>query len=164
MTVPDCLVLTEVEDGPAFVGALFRRRFAQELVRFGHHHVAFHRRGDGTFAPVGYLHVTDCREIGLVGGGCTDDRLLAALADDEQAAIRDSGGVLIHLVRHVFERHRQRFEAFYGVCGNPRAYAVIVEAGFVPTADPQLLVHCPRPLDAARLALLTEKATSFMPF
>jgi hypothetical protein len=158
------VVITEVDDGPAIANELFQHRFAQQLVSFGRHYFAFYKGQPPCLEPLGYLHVTECGDIGLVGGGCTDDRLLSRIPAQHASAIREHGGTLLHLLQYIFHPSRARLAAYYGVCGNPRALEVILKVGFKPTAHDQLLVYCPRPSTDAELLKFTEKARSFMPF
>lgn len=160
----ELVAITEIDDGPAIAGELFQHRFAQRLVSFGRHYVAFYKGRSPCLEPLGYLHVTECGDIGLVGGGCTDDRLLSRMPAQHAAAIRAHGGTLLHLLHYIFHPARARLAAYYGVCGNPRALEVDLQAGFKPTAHEQLLVYCPRPVADEDLSKLTEKAHSFMPF
>lgn len=164
MSIPSFLTISRVDDGPALAGALFKRRFDQQLVRFGDHYVALYRAGEGRFATLGYLHVTAASEIALIGGGCTDNQMLGSMDHAHSAALRASGGVLLHMLLYILETRTNDFEAFFGVCGNPRAYEVLLRIGFKPTPDPKLLIFTNRALGASRTELLIEKAASFMPF
>ncbi|UXI69465.1 hypothetical protein [Tahibacter amnicola] len=164
MDISDFIFVTEVDDGPAFADDLFRRKFGQGVPTFRHHFVSLYRKAWDHFMPACYVHMTDCQDIALIGGACTDGRTVAAMDEAQRDCVRQSGGIYLHALRHIFCRHHDDYDAFFGVCGDPRAYEVDRQAGFVDTPIAQLIVYTPRPLRAARLAELTAKAKSFMPF
>ena len=160
----DIVIITEVADGPAVAGELFRRKFGQDLPDFDHHVVAFARTPHGAGDVLSYLHLWLRDDVCLVGGGCTDGRALARLPDAARERIRAGNGLLLRTLKHSFARYADRCEAFFGYCGDARAMAVDLEAGFVPTPHEHLLVHWHRPLPAARRDELVERVRGFGPF
>jgi hypothetical protein len=163
-SVADFVFVLEVDDGPAFAEGIFQRKYGQPAPTFGRHFVALYRQAADRFVPAGYVHVTDCHDIGLAGGACTDGRAIALMDAAQRQALGAAGGLYLQVMRHAFAALHDAHEAFFGLCGDPRSWEVSLQAGFEPTATPQLLVYCPRPLSAPRLTALTAKARSFMPF
>jgi hypothetical protein len=163
-SLQDFVIVTEVDNGPAFADALFQRKYRLDVPDFPHHIVAFYRKGPDHFVPASYIHFTWCGDLYLVGGGCTDGRVFARMPEEHARAITAAGGLLLQVLRHGFRRYAAGCEAFFGVCGDPRAWEVCLQAGFSPTTTEHLLAYCPRPLDQPRLHELTCKARCFMPF
>lgn len=152
------VLLAEVGRGDRLVRGLFRRKFAGEPPEFGHHLIAFHARPDGSYIPAAYLHLWKQGTIGLVGGGCTDGHVLRAMSAGERAAVEASGGLLLQMLRFCFTRFEGELEAFFGHCGDPRAKEVDLQAGFLETRVPYLLVRPNRPLPAERAEELLRQA------
>lgn len=163
-SLDDIVIITEVADGPAVAGALFRRKFAQDLPDFDHHVVAFARTPDGRGETLSYLHLWLRDDVCLVGGGCTDGQAIARLPAAHRERIHAANGLLLQTLRFSFARYADRCEAFFGYCGDARAMAVDLEAGFVPTVHERLLVHWHRPLPAARREELVQRVKDLGPF
>lgn len=162
-TVPASLVLTEVSDASPFAD-LFRRKFGHPLPDSGDHFVAFHRDARGALWPLSYLNYNRFGDIRLVGGGCTDGNVIRAMAQSERDAVQASGGVLVHLLRAGFRQFAADCDAYFGHCGDARAYAVDLAAGFEPTEHQFLLVHWHKPLHEVLRRALIAKAHAIGPF
>jgi hypothetical protein len=152
------IVVAEVERGDRFVGGLFRRKFGTPPPAFGHHLIAFHAPGDGSFVPAAYLHLWTKATIGFVGGGCTDGNVIRSMPFDRRARIQQADGLLRQMLGFCFTKFEGDLEAFFGHCGNARAKAVDLRAGFRETRVPYLLVRPNRPLDAQRMDELLREA------
>ena len=164
MSIETFITVAEVDDGPALAGALFERAYNAALPDFPHHVVAFYRRADGTDVPVSYVHFTDCGDIFLAGGACTDGALLRAMTPEQQAALREYGGLMLATLRHGFALYRSRCEAVFTCCGDKRALETTPKVGFIETGIEYLLVNWLDTTDAKRRRELTAKAKNFMPF
>ena len=160
----DVVIITEVDDGPAFAGHIFRRKFAAEIAAFEHHVVAFLRPAEDLFVPANYVHLWLREDLGLIGGASTDGRAFARIDPGAAARIRDAGGLYLQTLRWTFAKFADRCEAFFGYCGDPRAWEVDMQAGFEPTEHPRLIAHWHRPLPPARRAELVARANGFGPF
>lgn len=139
--LPDWLSLSEVDDGRFFAGALFQRKFAAPPPDIGHHLVAIYRGEDGRMQTAGYVHFMEFGDIILVGGGCTDGEVIRGMPEAHRDRIRELDGLLFHLLRYGFARFADRCEAYFGHCGDARAEAVDLKAGFIKTGHEHLLVH-----------------------
>ena len=156
--------VAEVERGDRLARALFTRKFGAPPPEFGHHLLAFHLREDGGCAVAAYLHLWSQGTIGLVGGGCTDGNVLRAMSPAERAAVTAAGGLLFHMLGFCFARFEAGLEAYFGHCGDARAKAVDLAAGFRETDDPHLLVRPIGNLTPERAAALLEQARAIGSF
>lgn len=154
----------EVDDGEFFVGALFRRKFGDPPPAHGRHFVAFARVPELGLQPIGYTHFTPLDGVMLGGGAITDDRVLRRVPADERARIAERGGVYFQLLGFAMRKLGPDCEAMFGYCGDPRAEAVDLRAGFAKTVHPHLLVNFPRPLPQARRDELIDRVAALGPF
>lgn len=164
MSIDAFITVAEVDDGPGLAGALFERAYRANAPEFPHHIVAFYRRTDGGQVPVSYVHFTDCGDIFLAGGAATDGALLRSMTAEQQAMLRDYGGLMLATLRHGFALYGPRCEAVFTCCGDPRALATTPKVGFVETGVQYLLVNWLRTTDPKRQREMVAKARNFMPF
>ena len=154
----------EASDGPFLVSEIFLRKFGHTPPVDGHHLIALFRNADGAYVPAAYVHMRAFGDICLVGGGATDGRAFANLSPPQRQTVTEEGGLFLQLLRFGFSRFAHRFSAFFGYCGDPRAEAVDLQAGFRHTAIPKLLIYTPSPLlDQVERALVA-KAAALGPF
>ena len=158
------VLVSEVDDGEFFAGALFRRKFGDSPPKMGRHIVAFYRRDESTFLAASYCHLWTQGTIGLVGGGCTDGRVLRAMDPGELELVNQAGGLLRQTLTFAFARFEASLEAFFGHCGDARAKEVDLAAGFSETGVPNLLVRYNRVLDPTRRQELLQQAHAIGPF
>lgn len=162
--IDDFVIVTEVDDGPAFVESLFLRKYGLAPPRFPHHVVAFWKRSDGVFMPASYVHFTDAADIFLAGGACTDGDVLRAMSAPQRDAVECYGALMLATLRYGFAKWGSRCEAIFTYCGDARALETTPKLGFTETDVPHLLVHWQRELSPTHRAELIAKATSFIPF
>jgi hypothetical protein len=162
--LPDFLRISSVDDPEFFVGDLFRRKFGVSPPAEGHHFVAFARDPEGSLLALGYTHFYPFGDIMLGGGACTDDRLLRRLGAEQRAAIAETGGLYFNVLRYALYHLRGRCEAYFGYCGDARAEAVDLRAGFVKTQHKHLLVYFHKPLHEVMQRALIAKAAAIGPF
>jgi len=161
--LPERLCCTEMAEGHRVVDALFQRKFGAPPPSEPHHLLVLYR-GEAGLVPVCYSHFMPFGDICLVGGSCTDGRAFEAMSEAERAAIRAADGVYYSLLRYGFERYAEDFTAFFGYCGDPRAEAVDLRAGFEKTAHDKLLKYFPRPVHPNIERALIAKAHALGPF
>jgi hypothetical protein len=164
MSIEGFISVAEVDDGPALAGALFERKYRRPLPDFPHHIVAFYHRADGTRVPVSYVHFTDCGDIFLAGGACTDGEILRTMTAEQQAALHAYGGLMLATLSHGFELYGPRCEAVFTCCGDQRALETTPKVGFGETGIQYLLVNWLETTEAKRKREMTAKAANFMPF
>ena len=158
------LTIEIVENGRFFVSDLFRRKFGHEPPDFGHHIVVFYRDQGSALRVASYLHLWVKDTFGLIGGGCSDGRVIRGMTDAERGTVERAGGLLLQTLRFTFARFEGGLEAFFGHCGNDRALAVDLQAGFQRTDDPHLLVRWNAPLDQAARERLYRSAIALGAF
>jgi hypothetical protein len=164
MGIDHFITVAEVDDGPALADTLFQHAYRKPVPDFPHHIVAFYHRGDGTQVPVSYVHFTDCGDIYLAGGACTDGTVLRSMTAAQQAALSEYGGLMLATLRHGFVLYGPRCEAIFTCCGDKRALETTPKIGFIETGIEYLLVNWLRTADAKRRREMTAKAANFMPF
>jgi hypothetical protein len=162
--IDDFIFIEEVDRGPAFAEAIFQRKYGLSVPDFPHHVVAWYRAGQQAFSVACYIHFTDCGDILLGGGACTDDRVLRRMSDDERAAVRAAGGLYLHTLKWSLVHFGERFAAVFGYCGDALAERVDRAAGFESTGHDRLLAFWTRSVDERRRAQMIAKAHSFIPF
>ncbi|HZP66990.1 MAG TPA: hypothetical protein VFB32_11840 [Rudaea sp.] len=146
---PDFLLISEFDDPEPIVGDLFRRKFGHAIPAWKHDLVAFVRAApDAPLVPISYAKFMPFGSVILVGGCCTDGRAFAHLSESQKAALGAAGGAMAQLLRYGFVRFAERCDAYFGYCGDARAWEVDLSAGFEATGHDKLLVHWHKPLDA----------------
>ncbi len=156
--------ITSLDDTDPAVNALFRRKFRADIPEFPNHVVAWVRDADGGRQPCCYSHVTDCGDLLLGGGACSDDRVLRRLTTEQRDALREVGGIYRLTIEWVVAHFRDRFPALFVYVGDPLSERVLRGAGFEPTHVERLMVRwLQQPTDRRRHQLVA-KAKSFIPF
>ncbi len=159
------ILISEIDDGPAFIGDIFQRKYQQKPPDFPHHIVAFYRHRSDHLVPLSYVHFRPWHDnLMLVGGGCTDGRGFTLMSDAEKQAITAAGGLLAHTQLYGFGKFADRCDAFGGYCGDPRAWQVDMSVGYQPTQYPHLIVKWHKPLAAARRDEIIETLHQIGPF
>jgi hypothetical protein len=152
------LVITVLDDAEPFFGGLFRRKFGHPAPAYPCHLGVFYRAPEGGFLPLSYLHFLPFGDIMLVGGLCTDGQVFARMSAEQRGQIDAAGGVMVHALRHAFERLADQCDAFFGYCGDARALQVDMQAGFEATEHDKLIARWHKPLDPVRRRSLVAKA------
>ncbi|MGB0134651.1 hypothetical protein [Dokdonella sp.] len=162
--IDDFIVVNEADRGPSFAADVFLRKYRLPVPEFPHHVLAWFREGDGRFSVACYIHFTDCGDILLGGGACTDDRVLRRMSREQRDCIRASGGLYLHTLKWALRHFGARYSAVFGYCGDALAERVDRAAGFESTRHDHLLVYWTREVDQALRKQMVAKANSFIPF
>lgn len=133
--------VTEVAEGRALAADLFRHRYNDTAPDWGHHILAFYRRPDGAWSPASYVNYLPHDGAMLIGGACTDDRVLAAMTPGEQERVARAGGLMLQNVRYAEARFAGVSVGTFGHCGDARSWTVLERAGFVRLDHPHLVVR-----------------------
>lgn len=160
----DFVRFAELGDLDEGLRALFRRKFRLEAPEFPHHFLASVRLGDGSWQPASYMHATDCGDLVIGGGACTDERVLRRLDGEQRRRLRAFGGIYRALVLYEMAWFREKLPAAFACVGNPVAVRLLATLGFEPAGPDTLFVRWLQAVDAARQRQLVAKAASFMPF
>lgn len=159
----DNLIITEISE-TSLIDPLFRRKFGDPAPDSPSHVVALYRLNDWTWLPLSYTHFQRFETVILVGGACTDGNALRALPPGVADRIRDAGGSYLALLQWAFRRYADQCDAFFGYCGDARAEAVDLAAGFRKAGPKHLLIHTPNGLDPAAEAKLIARMAALGPF
>jgi hypothetical protein len=164
MTIDDFINVQETQDVPDVAELLFQRKYQRSVPEFPHHVVAFHRADEGVLRPVCYVHFTDCGDILLGGGACTDERVLRQMTWTERESLRAAGGIYRHALQWSVRHFAPRFSAIFGYCGDALAERVDRAVGFESTSHDHLLVYWTGDADAKRRRQMIAKAHAFGAF
>jgi hypothetical protein len=164
MKLHDFIDVAEVDDIPADAEALFQRKYKRSVPDFPHHILAYWRAAAAAPQLACYIHFTDCGDILLGGGACTDDRVLRRMPAQQRDVLRTAGGIYQHTLEWSVRHFSGRFAAVFGYCGDTLAERVDRAAGFEPTSQQHLLVYWMRKVDARHARQMIAKATAFSPF
>ncbi len=156
--------IAEVSDGQFFAEDIFRRKLGGKVPDYGRHVIAFYKHDWTHITPLGYQHVLPHQGVGLCGGGSVDGRAFTQIPATHCQLLRNSGGVLSHLLTFVFIHMANDYEAFMTYCGQPRVQQILESVGFKQTLHQNLLAHFHRPCPADRQQHLIEMVHDFGPF
>lgn len=162
--IDEFIEVAEVNDELEAADALFQRKYRLSMPAFPHHVVVKYRAADGSTAVACYIHFTDCGDLMLGGGACTDERVLRRMDAAQRQSVRDAGGLYLHALRWSVRHFGPRVCAILGYCGDALAERLDRAAGFESTAHAHLLVYWTREVDDNRRAQIIAKANSFTPF
>ena len=132
--------IDELDDASAIAGALFRRKFGQEVPDFPRHFVAM---VDGTCA--GYVHYTAWQGDYLCGGLCIDERAYRALSTQQREWLHERGGIAEILLRHAHSALADG-ATIWGYLSDRQAEAVDRRVGFEKVAEPYLFALWRKPI------------------
>jgi hypothetical protein len=159
------ILITEVDNGPAFAEPIFQRKYRASAPDFPHHIVAFYKRDDHHLVPMSYVHFRPWRDrLMLVGGACTDGRGFALMSDEHRAMVNEAGGLMAQVQLYGFRKFGDTCDAFGGYCGDPRAWEVDMSIGYTPTPHPHLIVKWHKPLSEERRAAIVRELHTIGPF
>ena len=164
LALADWITITEVENGSFFAGALFTRKLGGPPPEFGRHIVVFYRREDGAYYPLSYLHFWRQDRIGLIGGACTDGRVMRLMTPAQAQALNAAGGMLHQTSLFAFSRFEEGLDAFFCRSGDTRARKVLFAAVFCQTSNEHLLIKRVKALQADEEQALFEQAMALGSF
>ncbi len=162
---PECLVFLEVNQARELIGELFERKFNTPFrVDYGHHQIAFYKRHEHHYVPLGYLNMLPYKQVILVGGGMTDGRAFKHVEPQHASQISAAGGVLYWGLKHAFSYYADQCLAFFGYVDDERAHAVDLKAGFADTEHDKLVVNFHKPLSTVKQRKLIRLVHQLGPF
>lgn len=167
MNLPDeldhLIAVSEVPDGQPLAEPIFQRKYRASAPAHGHHVLVFCCL-DGDWIPASYINYLPHQGAMLVGGACTDGRMLARLSREAQDRIRASGGLMLQAVRYSERRFETRSIATFGHCGDERSWSVLKQCGYVRLDDPHLIVRWNRKPGRWRRSRLLDSVQALGPF
>ncbi len=157
------VAVSEVPDGQPLADPIFQRKYRASAPSHGHHVLVF-CRVEGDWVPASYINYLPHHGAMLVGGACTDGRVLARLPAEDQDRIRAVGGLMLQAVRYSEQRFEPRSIATFGHCGDVRSWSVLQRCGYVRLDDPHLIVRWNREPGRWRRARLLKSIEALGPF
>lgn len=158
------IVVTEIEEAGALVQPLFDRRYRLPVPEFPHHVVAMYVGADGAAQTACYIHFTDCGELILCGGACTDNRVLRRMDAPQRDALREVGGIFQYALGWSMRHFSDRFAAVFGYTGDTLTRRVIDALGWENTEHPHLTVAWLQAVGDLQSRRMIAKAHSFGAF
>lgn len=158
------ILITEVARGDCLANRIFQRKFGQPVPDFGHHILALYQHDEFCWMPVTYVKYWSHGEVMLSGGACTDGRVLRMMSAEQQAAVRDSGGLLVSAMRYAEQRFSADKPGTFGYCGDARAWEVFDQIGYERLDHPHLIVRWHNRPGPEKAAELIAEMSSLGPF
>ena len=126
-------------------------------------YVARYRWPDGTEETVGFCNWIKYRDVYLEGGMCVRKSFYRRLPKEHFDACRARGGVA-QMMMETAARELTACSAWFGYCGDAKALAVDLRAGYVPTSHRHLIVKWFRPLPGREREALVDSIAAIGPF
>jgi hypothetical protein len=126
-------------------------------------YVAFYRWPDERLEAVGFCNWIRHDDVYLGGGMCVSPTFYRRLPKEQWDVCRARGGIAQMLVETAFHE-LQDCVAWFGYCGDSKAYAVDIRAGFEPTRHPRLVAKWQRFLSDAKKSAIEDKVAAIGPF
>ena len=146
------------------VEQLLQRKFRVSAPAFPIHFLCHVDIADGSRQLACYLHATDCGDLALGGGACTDSRVLRRLSEPQRDVLRSVGGIYRYTLLHMCDALRDRVAAIFACCGDTLSERVMRRTGWEPTQHNDLFVHWLQGVTDTQRGHMLAKARSFMPF
>ena len=157
--LPQALRIFETRDGERLAGDLFRECFRAPFPKprdhcglaiptppeAWHQYVAVYTWPGGAAETVGFCNWIRHRDVYLEGGMCVKPGFYRRLPPEDFRAIRAAGGVAQAMMAQA-SRELNDCKAWFGYCGDAKAMAVDLRAGYERTAHPYLIVKWFQPL------------------
>mgnify|MGYP006909086314 CR=1 FL=1 len=158
------VTVSECREPDAEVDALMRRLLNVGAPAFPIHFLTHVETGDGAQELACYIHATDCGDIVLTGGACTDNRLLRRLPLAQRQLLRQVGGIYRYTIMHMQRVLRDRFAALFACCGNKAAERIMLNTDAERAGPDELFVCWLHDTSHKQREQMKAKARSFMPF
>jgi hypothetical protein len=125
--------------------------------------VAFYKWSEAHLEAVGFcnwIHYADCY---LCGGMCVRNDFYRRLSREHWVACRERGGIAQIMLETAF-RELTDCVAWFGYCGDKKAYVVDIRAGYQPTQHPYVIVKWNADLSDSQKRKLEDHIASIGPF
>ena len=126
-------------------------------------YVAFYRWSQSSFEPVGFCNWIRFGDVYLEGGLCANHTIYRRMPREHWAECRSHGGIA-QLMMEAAARELNDCEAWFGFCGDKKAWIVNARIGYVPAGPKHLIVKWFRELSAQRQQALIEHVAEIGPF
>lgn len=160
-----------------FAGALFFASFAQPFPvprdncglpiptppENWRQYVAFYKWSDQHIEPVGFCNWIRYGDVYLEGGMCVDRTFYRRLSKAHWLACKSRGGVA-QMVMEAAAKELDDCAAWFGYCGDKKAYIVDTRVGYRPTSRKYLIVKWFRDVPRAEQEALEARVGAIGPF
>jgi hypothetical protein len=126
-------------------------------------YVAFYRWPDARFEAVGFCNWIRCGRYYLGGGMCVSPTFYRRMPREHFAVCRARGGVAQLMVEAAF-RELTDCDAWFGYCGDRKAYQADIRAGFTATRHPLLVAKWRPGLSEAVRTAIEDEVAAIGPF
>jgi hypothetical protein len=132
-------------------------------VRTWHQYVAFYKWSETHIEPVGFCNWIRYGDVYLEGGMCVRRNFYRRLPKEHWAECKAVGGVA-QIVMETAARALTDAEAWFGYCGDKKAFLVDSRVGYMPTRHRFLIVKWLRDLPRYRQEELEDHVAKLGPF
>lgn len=126
-------------------------------------YVAFYKWSEAHLEAVGFCNWIRYADCYLGGGMCVRSDFYRRLPKEHWITCRERGGVAQLLLETAF-RELTDCIAWFGYCGDRKAYIVDIRSGYQPTRHPYVIVKWNADLTDARKRELEDRIASIGPF
>lgn len=128
-----------------------------------HQYVAFYKWSETHIEPVGFCNWIRFDEVYLEGGMCVRRNFYRRLSREHWLECKALGGVA-QLMMQAAERQLNDCDAWFGYCGDKKAFLVDVRAGYVQTPMKYIIAKWFRDISSERQRQLIGKVGLIGPF
>ena len=128
-----------------------------------HQYVAIYEWPDGARETVGFCNWIRYRDVYLEGGMCVRESIYRRMPKEHFRACREQGGIA-QMMMATAAAELNDAAAWFGYCGDAKALAVDLRAGYVPTPHRHVIVKWFRNLPEAQRDELIASIAALGPF
>ena len=128
-----------------------------------HQYVAFYKWSDRSIEPVGFCNWIRHRDVYLEGGMCVRHHFYRRLPKEHWLDCKGCGGIA-QLMMETAASELDDLDAWFGYCGDKKAYLVDLRAGYEPTGIEHLIVRWFGAVSDARKKELVDRVAAIGPF
>ena len=128
-----------------------------------HQYVALYRWPDGREETVGFCNWIRHGEVYLEGGMCVRENVYRRMPREHFREVRGRGGIA-QMMMEAAARELNDATAWFGHCGDAKALAVDLRAGYVTTRHPYLIVKWFRDVPEGERERLVDSIARIGPF
>ncbi len=128
-----------------------------------HQYVAFYKWAETHIEPVGFCNWIRHGDVYLEGGMCVRRNFYRRLTKEHWAQCKRRGGIA-QLIMEAAARTLNDADAWFGYCGDKKAYVVDMRVGYRPTKHPFLIAKWFGDVPASRKEELETRIAALGPF
>lgn len=173
----ESLHVVDLPNAAYFAADLFRENFGTAFpepqshvgtsnsssVRTWHQYVAFYKWSDTQIEVVGFCNWIRHESVYLEGGMCVRRNFYRRLPKDHWQSCKELGGIA-QIVMEAAAKELNDADAWFGYCGDRKAFLVDARVGYRPTTYPFLIVKWFRDLPQARQEEIERHIAKLGPF